>query len=115
MVVSYSFVVGFASHGWTEIQHFLGMTAAQQKVLVGMGFLLATVVLTLFLGIFRALASSFRAVDQEIWLCFGYQGAVSHGFPIALRRHPHFRQRLLQDRQEQVNPVVGLRLTDPKL
>ena len=90
MIVSYSFVVGFARHGWAEIQHFLGVAAAQQKVLVGMGFLLATVVLTLFLGIFRALASSFRAVDQEIWLCFGYQWAVSHSFPIALRRQPHF-------------------------
>jgi len=90
MIVSYSFVVGFASYGWTEIQHFLGMAAAQQKVLVGMGFLLATVVFLLFLGIFRALASSFCAVDQEIWLCFGYQWVVNHGFPIALRRQPHF-------------------------
>ncbi len=90
MIVSYPFVVSFASHGWTEIQHFLGMAAAQQKVLVGMGFLLATVVFTLFLGIFRTLASSFRAVDQEIWLCFGYQWAVSHGFSITLRRQTHF-------------------------
>ena len=90
MIISYSFVVGFASHGWAEIQHFLGMAAAQQKVLVGMGFLLATVVFLLFLGIFRALASSFRAVDQEVWVCFGYQWAVSHGFPIALWRQPHF-------------------------
>ena len=115
MILSYSFIVGFASHSWTEIQHFLGMAAAQQKVLVCMGFLLATVVFSLFMGIFRTLASSLRAIDQEIWLCFGYQWAVSHGFPIALRRHPHFRQRLLQDRQEQVNPVVGLWLTDLKL
>jgi len=98
MIVSYFFVVGFASHGWTEVQHFLGMAAAQQQVLVGMGFLLATVVLTLFLGIFRALASSFGAIDQEIWLCFGYQWAVSHGFPIALRCQPHFCQRFSQDR-----------------
>jgi len=90
MIVSYSFVVGFANHSWTEIQHFLGMAAAQQKVLVGMGFLLAAVVLTLFLGIFRALATSFRAVDQEIWLRFGYHGAVSHGFSIAFRRQLNF-------------------------
>ena len=71
MIIGRFFVVCFANHSWTEIQHFLGMAANQQKVLVGMGFLLATVMFTLLLGIFRALASSFRAIDQEIRLRFG--------------------------------------------
>ncbi len=73
MIICHSFVVGFANYSWTEVQHFLGMAAGQQNVLIGMSFLLTTIVFPLLLGIFRALASSFRAIDQEIWLCFGYQ------------------------------------------
>ena len=72
MIVNYSFVVGFASHGWTEIQHFLGMAADQQNVLDGMGFLLATVVFGLLLGVFRTLTPPFCAVYQEIWFRFSY-------------------------------------------
>ena len=115
MIVSHFFVMGFANHGWTEIQHFLGMAADQQNVLVGMGFLLAAVVFGLLLGVFRTLPPPFCAIDQEIWLCFGYEWAVSHGCWIALRRYTHFNQCLSQDGQKQVNPVVGLGLTEFKL
>ena len=115
MIVSHFFVMGFTNHGWTEIQHFLGMAADQQNVLVSMCFLLATVVFALLLGVFRTLPPPFCAVDQEIWLRFGYEWAVSHGLWIALRRETHFSQRLSQDGQEQVNPVVCLWLTDFKL
>ena len=115
MIICHSFVVGFANYSWTKVQHFLGMAAGQQNVLIGMSFLLTTVVFPLLLGIFRALTSPFCAVHQEIWIGFGYQGTVSQAVPITLRRHPHFCQRLLQDWQEQMDPVVGLRLTDLKL
>ena len=43
MVIGSFLIMGFAYHGWAEVQQFLGMAVDPQKVPVGMGFLLATV------------------------------------------------------------------------
>jgi hypothetical protein len=48
------------------------MASDQQKVLIGMGFLLTTVVFALLLGIFLPLTSPLGAIYQEIWFSFGY-------------------------------------------
>lgn len=56
----------FAYFGGAEIDHFLGVAMDQQKVLVGVGFFLATVMFGLFGFIFGSLSSSFGPVYQQV-------------------------------------------------
>ena len=64
----------------------------------------------LFFGVFRALAATFRTVNDVIarvtlsFFVFGKLVGVSFG------QNPQVAQRIVENRQEAVNPSIGTRL-----
>jgi hypothetical protein len=91
-----------------------GLGVDYHHVLITVRFPLATVGQGLFGLIFRALAAPVGAVDNQ----FGgfVRAPFLHGKVLRhpAGQHPQFIQRLLQKRQQALNPVVRSRLTQPK-
>jgi len=72
---------------------------------------LGAVVLFLFGVIFRTLAAAFAPVNRQAGTAGACQITGRHTTRIALGGLPEVAQGVLQDRQEAMNPVVGLWLT----
>jgi hypothetical protein len=83
-------------------------------VLVGVRLLLAAVVQGLFFRVFRPLTPTFGAVDDEAWLRFGRGLALGKVTGIPLGTIAEISQSLLENRQQAMNPIVHLRLTQIK-
>jgi hypothetical protein len=86
----------------------------EDDVLVGVGLLLAAVVQGLFFRVFRPLTPTFGAVDDEAWLRFGSGLTVGKLTGIPLGTNAEIVRRLLEDRQQPMNPVVHPWLTQVK-
>ena len=82
----------------------------QQKVLVRVGLLLATVVLFLLGPVRRALTAAFGAINRQLWGPFPGQWAGGHTPRLAFWLHPEVGQRVLEDGQQMMHPVVCLSL-----
>jgi len=108
-------VVGLARDGRAKIDHFRGRLIDQQDVLVGMGLLLAAVGLPLLGGLDRALPAAFGPIDGPIRCPFPRQRVLRHTACIAFWPHAKVCERLLQDREQTVNPGIGLGLAQVKL
>ena len=59
-------IVCCARHGWTEIRALLRVGIDEKDVFVGVGFLLAAVVLLLFSVILWTLAAAFAPVNRQV-------------------------------------------------
>src|SRR5215468_371001 len=84
-------------------------------VFVGVGFLLAAVVLLLFGVILWTLAAAFAPVHRQVGTASACQSTGRHTTRVALGGLPEGAQGLLPDWQEPMNPVVGLGVTQPKV
>ena len=82
---------------------------------MSVGFLLAAVVLFLLGVILWPLAAAFAPVNRQVGTAGAGECTARHTTRVALGGLPEVAQGLLQDRQEAMNPGVGLRLTHPKV
>src|SRR5882762_9356212 len=108
-------VVLFAGHGRSQIDHFVGVLVHQQEVLICMRFLLAAVLLPLLCGIGGTLATTLRAVDGHSRSPLQRQGAGGNPAFFALRPNTESGEGPLQDGQQVMHPIVGLRLAQLEL
>lgn len=108
-------VVLFPGHGRPQRDDFGGVFVDQQDVLVRMGFLLAAVLLLVLRGLGGTLATALRTVDGHIRGALQRQGTGGNPAGIALRRHAESGQGTLEDREQAMNPVVGLGLAELNL
>ena len=114
-LVSHFLVMGLAWLCWTEIEYPVGLGIDYQQVFVRMGFLLAAVMLSLFLTVLGSLPPTFSAIYQQIgWF---WQQSVAGGQSTRFPFWFHFQrgQRLLQHGQQTVYPLVGLGLAHLKM
>src|SRR4030095_5480454 len=108
-------IVGFARHGGTPIHDLLRVFIDEEDVFVGVCFLLAAIVLLLFGVILWTLAAACAPVNRQVGTAGACQITGRHTPRVALGGLPEVAQGLLQDWQEAMHPVVGLRLTQPTL
>src|SRR3990172_12376707 len=97
-----------------EIRHSFSLGSCNHNILITMDFLLATVVQSLFFGLFWPLAASFRTINDGI-------GCIAPIFLFGLEflrvsfwQKSQVVQGLFQDRQQAVDPLIGLRLAHSK-
>ena len=108
--VSNFLIVGFADIRPAQVPNPFGRGVHNHHILVTVGFLLAAVVQRLFLNVFWPLATPFRAINDECgWfaLTLLMRGKLAW---IAFRDQAQLIQRLLEHRQQMVNPIVRSRL-----
>ena len=108
------FVVHFPGIRLTQIAHAFGLRIDHHDVLVTMRFLLATVVQGLFYRVFRALAATIGAVDNQLRRFLLAPFMAGKLVRRAARQHAQLVQRLLQNRQQPLEPPVRARLAQPK-
>jgi hypothetical protein len=82
---------------------------------LGMGFLLAAVVLPLLGWLDRALTAAFGPIDGQIRYPFPRQRVPRHAPGLACGLHAQVGERLVQDGEQTVHPGVSLGLTQVKL
>src|SRR3972149_12084822 len=107
-------IMGLARIGLAQINHFALSFVSQEHVLVGVGLLLPTVMRPLFFRVFRVLPAAFGAVDQQQQPSLRLGVVVVHGRRITQRRITQSSEGALQYRGQTLEPLVGLRLTQPK-
>src|SRR4030095_15990203 len=108
------FVMDFPGIRLTQIADAFGLRIDHYDVLVTVRFLLAAVVQGLFGLIFRALAAPVGAVNNQ---CRRFSSALlllGKLFWPPAGQYSQLIQRLLQYRQQALNPSVRPRLTQPK-
>src|SRR6266852_713410 len=108
-------VVCFTRLCRAEIDYLAGRLIDQQEVLVGMGLLLPTVVLLLLDRIGGALASAFGSINGQRWRPFLRQRAGADAARLTLRLQAQVGQRLLDNREQVMNPIVRLGLAQFKM
>src|SRR5215475_9066311 len=77
-------IVGCARHGWTQIHDLLRVGIDEEDVCVGVGFLLAAVVLLLFGVIFRTLAAACAPINRQVGTAGACQCTGRHTMRVAL-------------------------------
>jgi hypothetical protein len=107
-------VVGLANVRMAQEVDAFPWQGHDDDVLVGVGLLLAAVVQGLFFRAFRPLTPTFGAVDDEAWLRFRRGLALGKATGIPLGTITETNQSPLEDRQEPMNPIVHLWLTQIK-
>ena len=106
--------MGLARIGLAEERDAFLLGRRNYHILVAMDFLLAAVVQSLFFSLFWALATSFGAIDDGIRCVFPIFLLLFELLRVSFRCKPKVVQGLFQDRQQRVNPLIGLRLAHPK-
>lgn len=109
-LISGFFVVFFAGLGRPEVHHFAGHLVDEQQIFIGMGLLFPAVMLVVHHGILWTLATAFRPVNGQGRRTLQGQRADGHPARIALRRHAESGEGPLEDGEQVMHPVVGLRL-----
>jgi hypothetical protein len=87
---------------------------SDHDVLIAMGFFPATVVKCLVFRVLGPLASPFRSVDDERRSGMFRIHGLSEGLRITLRQGSQFREGIVEQGQESVQPIVHPRLTQAK-
>jgi hypothetical protein len=107
-------VVGLAHVSMAQEIDAFPWQSHDDDVLVGVRLLLATVVQGLFFRVFRPLTATFGAIDDKAWLGFRRDLAPGKVTGIPLGTNAEIAKSLLEDRQQAMNPIVHLRLTQIK-
>ena len=84
-LIGHLLVVPLPGSRRAKIGDFRGLFVDQQNVLIGMRFLLAAVALLLSFVVFRALPSSFRAINRKLWHALRGQVRLGDLIAISLR------------------------------
>ena len=108
------FVRHFPGIRLTQIAHAFGLRINHHHVLVTVRFVLATVVQGLFCLIFRALAAPVGPIDNQSRRFLPAAFLLGKVLRRTAGQHSQLVQRLLQNRQQALNPAVRPRLTQPK-
>jgi hypothetical protein len=111
LVIRYLFIVRFADVGLTQKSDAFALRIHDNDILIAMRFLLAAVVRRLFLWVFRPLTPPFGPVDDKSRSRFGCEAVLCEVHGIPLRESPKVIQGRAEGRQQAMNPVVCLRLT----
>ena len=104
-------VMRFAGHRWAEPDHLAGGLIDQQNIFIRVGLFLAAVVFFLHDGVRWALTAPFGAINGQRWAPFPGQRAGRNLLGVAFWLHPEVSQRVLEDGEQIMNPIVCLRLT----
>lgn len=100
-------VVPCARLGRTEIAHALGACVGDHDVLVGMLFLLATVMQGLSFRVFWPWASAFGAIEDVVRRLISSPLSESKLRSLPFRHVVQGRQCLLQHGSQAMNPLAG--------
>lgn len=112
--IGHFLVMRFSWVSSAEERHSLGFDRRNHQVFVAMGFLLAAVVQRLFFSLFWSLTTPFRAIDDRIRHILAVLLMFLEFLRVSFGLVPKRVQRLAQDGQENMDPLVGLRLPDAK-
>ena len=110
----YLFVMGFAWVGLAQKRNSLFLDGRNHDILITMNFLLATVVQSLFFHFFWSLTPPFGTVNDGFDRIVLTLLTFPEFFRIAFRLISKIVQGLFQNWQQPMDPLICLRLTDPK-